>query len=82
MSDKTSDQPSRLSSVAILPWMVALVLFLVLMGSVTMLGLGLTGDPHVPSEPEMAQDEQPASEPEESVIEHPLILIPKVFLLI
>ena len=60
MSDKTSDQPSRLSSLAILPWMVALVLFLVLMGSVTMLGLGLTADPHVPSEPEMAQDEQPA----------------------
>ncbi|MBT5572079.1 MAG: divergent polysaccharide deacetylase family protein [Alphaproteobacteria bacterium] len=60
MSDKNSDQPSRLSSVAILPWMVALVLFLVLAGSVTMLGLGLTADRPAEPNPEMAQDEQPA----------------------
>ena len=58
MSNKTSDQPSRLSSIAILPWMVALVLALVLVGSVTILGLGLTV--HSQSELQMAPDNQPA----------------------
>jgi polysaccharide deacetylase 2 family uncharacterized protein YibQ len=39
-----TDEPSRLSGVAILPWIVALILFLVLAGSVAMVGRGLTTD--------------------------------------
>lgn len=58
MSNKTPDQPSRLSGIAILPWMVALVLALVLVGSVTILGLGLTVHSHLQSELQIAQNNQ------------------------
>ncbi|MDE0780872.1 MAG: divergent polysaccharide deacetylase family protein [Alphaproteobacteria bacterium] len=50
MNDKNTDQYSRFSGVAILPWMVVLVLILVLVGSVAMLGRGLTTDQVVVSE--------------------------------
>lgn len=56
MSDAQDDRPSRLSGVAVLPWTVALVLFLVLLGVLTALGMGLTSDPL--AEPEMAESSQ------------------------
>lgn len=64
MSDAQNDQPSKLSSVAVLPWTVALVLFLLLLGVLTALGLGLTTDPF--AEPEMTESSpaDPEMQPE------------------
>lgn len=44
MSEETTDKPSRLSGVAVLPWTVALVLFLLLVGVMAVLWQGLTAD--------------------------------------
>lgn len=65
MSDAQDDQPSKLNSVAILPWTVALVLFLALLGVLTVLGMGLTSDP--PSDPaaEPAMTEASEADPAE-----------------
>ncbi len=68
MSDAQDDRPSKLSGVAELPWSVALVLFLVLLGVLAALGMGLTSDPV--AEPEMAESSQ-AEEPPQPASEDP-----------
>jgi len=68
MSDAQDDRPSKLSGVAVLPWSVALVLFLVLLGVLAALGMGLTSAPV--AEPEMAESSQ-AEEPPQPASEGP-----------
>jgi len=58
MSDEHTDRPSRLSTVAVLPWAVALLLLVVLAGAVALVVLGLSGHPLVV--PEMAEHAPPA----------------------
>lgn len=58
MSDEHTDRPSRLSTVAVLPWTVALLLFVVLAGAVVLVALGFSGHPLVT--PEMAEHAPPA----------------------
>jgi len=58
MSDEHTDRPSRLSAVAVLPWTVALLLFVVLSGAVALVVLGLSGNPLVV--PKMAEHAPPA----------------------
>lgn len=64
MSDQTTEKPSKLSGVAVLPWTVALVLFLVLLGVLAALGLGLTADPL--AEPEMTEAAPALPQPDET----------------
>lgn len=51
MSEELTDKPSRLSGVAVLPWTVALVLFLILAGLAALSVVGFTTDPYA-EEPE------------------------------
>ncbi len=58
MSDESTDRPSRLSTVAVLPWTVAVLLFFLLAGSVALVALGLSGKTLLG--PEMAEQAPPA----------------------
>lgn len=59
MTEEPADKPSRLSGVAVLPWTVALVLFLLLAGLLGLAVVGFTTDPY--AEPERAQSERAES---------------------
>ncbi len=61
MSDENTDRPSRLSTVAVLPWTVALLLFLALAGTLALVGIGLTSDPD--PAPAMAENTPPTPPP-------------------
>lgn len=66
MSEEPAVKPSRMSGVAVLPWTVALVLFLLFIGVMAALWQGLTADPNVETEtkpPEMTAAPPPANTP-------------------
>lgn len=66
MSEESTDKPSRMSGVAVLPWTVALVLFLLLAGVMVVLWQGLTADPLAETQtnpPEMAAAPPPVVAP-------------------
>jgi uncharacterized protein len=63
MSEELTDKPSRLSGVAVLPWTVALVLFLLLAGLAALSIVGFTPDPFAePEIPAQTTTEEPAPE--------------------
>jgi polysaccharide deacetylase 2 family uncharacterized protein YibQ len=65
MTDEPADKPSKLRSVAVLPWTVAIVLFLVLADLLGLAAVGFTtvpyAEPETPAEMAPAETAQPAS---------------------
>lgn len=64
MSEELTDKPSRLSGVAVLPWTVSLVLFLLLAGLAALSVVGFTTDPYAEAPETSAQTttEEPTPE--------------------
>ena len=84
MSEELTEKPSRLSGVAVLPWTVALVLFLLLAGLAALSVIGFTTDPFdEPETPAQTTTEEPSPEvtdeaPPVAEAEPPVVMDPSM----